>query len=151
MDLSKLDHPLSSAAQLSGFPRWIGRVKFILAPLNNRNRAFRIFGAQHLITDENIPQLLADAAILGWEDLSADGEPVPYSKEAALEVMQLHPALADAVLKAAQELADEEQDQHDEDIAELKNSRPGNGGGQATKSTMPSPQEQVLMSAAHQR
>lgn len=142
MNLDDLDHPLAArAVDLAGQDVAVGPTKFRLRALGARNIELMIFmadaGLKNLAPREampHLPQLLAAAAVMGWDHLSAAGVPVPYSRETAVELFTRHPLLAQEVFFAAIALA---QDGREEAaVADAKKSPRGGANGAARSSTL---------------
>ena len=99
----------------------IDGVQFRLRALSEKSRPLLVYMAAHNIkavgnNPDELPPLLAEAAVMDWgADLKdADGEPIPYSRETALELLTLHPVLAGRIFQRAMLLREEEAAEEDE-------------------------------------
>lgn len=135
MNLDALDHPLAArAVDLAGQDVPIGPTTFRIRALGSRNIDLMIFmadvGLKTLGLREalpHLPKLLASAAVVGWHDLKAGGEEVPYSYNTALELFSKHPLLAQEVFFAAINLSADGREEAA--LVEVKKSQSGGGNG----------------------
>lgn len=83
--------PLSTTARLRiariGNPRHSATLKRIAAP--HIRPGMRMSDIDEATFQAVTREALAEAILVGWEGITRGGEPVPYSKEAALQALQM--------------------------------------------------------------
>lgn len=76
----------------------------ITAAAKNRTDAFGNLELEDDVAGEVFAQILANTVLLDWEGLEEDGEPVPYSKEAAARILLQYPEFMRLVQAQAKRL-----------------------------------------------
>lgn len=66
-------------------------------------------------------EVLAETTVLGWEGMTENGDPIPYSKEAALRLLQEYPVFYTWVTDNAEDLDNFRSEVIKEDTENLSN------------------------------
>lgn len=115
----------STPEELNGKETDVGGTIFLLKGLNESNRDFIVkvseLGGQDIgkVLAKNLPEILADIVVVGWDSLELEGKEVKYGRANAVKVFTRHPKLATAVFNAASEIGNDESETLAEDVEDL--------------------------------
>ena len=112
--------------QRNGKPVNIGGTEFILRPIDTSNREFMVFVARNrrgdraleVIMLEDLPEILADIVVTGW-NATENGEALDFTRENAIRIFTENPRLAGAIMEEAGELGTDEEEGKQEDAESL--------------------------------